>query len=350
MSSSRRDNIAVRGDKRIKRQFENRNTKDDRKPFDRGARQPRPIDHTPSQNIRENERLNLLITTPEEIDSEGFSGLAGVDDVLHNIRNNFIIPLLLREKGEIIDVQKHMMLYGPPGTGKTELAKAMAKDMDFVFYNADLSAIRDLSGKRSTSEGVHAIFKHARNQKRPAIIFIDEADQVISSRFIQKQNIMDRPAKDALLTEMEGLSSQADNVHVVIATNYPDKIDGAFVSRAQHIAIARPDLFARKQIFANQFKKQSIDSFADDWDMGEVANLTDGYTGREIREIVRKIKLRHFDDLPLTLDQDTLNIELSRLKKHKVDMGLFLEVLDTVQARYDPEIEISIDNFNNQIN
>ena len=335
--SDRRDHSATRNGKKIKR-FSDKTEKPSSYPK-RGEFQPRI-------NRDEQDKLGNLIKKPEEIDSPGFNGLAGIDEVKLNIRNNFIIPLLLKDTMPT-RYQKHMMLYGPPGTGKTEIAKAMAKDLGFVFYNASLSAISDLSGTHKTSEGVHAIFKHARNQNRPAIIFIDEADQVISRRGIKGEFSGDRPAKDAILTEMEGVSTQEDDVHVVTATNFPDRIDPAFISRARAIEVGRPDKYARKQIFKSLLPKNR--TYADDWDLDKVVDETDGYTGREIRDIITVINNRQFDELSLTLDQDKLIKELQHLKPEDISMKQFYDAKEQIPARYDPAVEASIADFNNNL-
>lgn len=85
------------------------------------------------------------------------------------------------------------------------------------------------------------------------MIFIDEADDLAGSR-----NGPDPFSKDSvneLLQRMDGLSSDA-RISVIAATNYPDKLDTAFLRRFDtRIFINVPDRIARYGIILNELYK-----------------------------------------------------------------------------------------------
>ncbi|MEK7757930.1 MAG: ATP-binding protein, partial [Planctomycetota bacterium] len=66
----------------------------------------------------------------------GFDDIAGLEDVKQEIRLKMIYPFqhpeLAKQYG--ISVGGGILLYGPPGTGKTMIAKAVAHEIDAVFF------------------------------------------------------------------------------------------------------------------------------------------------------------------------------------------------------------------------
>jgi transitional endoplasmic reticulum ATPase len=111
-----------------------------------------------------------------------------------------------------------VLFFGPSGTGKTEAARALAKASGWSFLSV---AGPDLVADRSK---LSAIYADARDS-RPAIVFIDEADDILRSR--QYSSTPDLTNK--LLTLMDGVDEKVKDVIIIAATNHPDDVDPALL-------------------------------------------------------------------------------------------------------------------------
>ena len=159
---------------------------------------------------------------------------------------------------------KGILLYGPPGTGKTMLAKAVATE--------------------SSEKAVRETFRKAR-QASPCVIFMDEIDSIAPERGSGNgdSNVTERVISQ-MLTEMDGLES-LNNVVVIAATNRPDIMDPALLRPGRFdksIYIGPPDKDSRRSIFGIHTKGRPL---ADDVDLDDLAERTDGCTGADIAAI-----------------------------------------------------------------
>lgn len=126
-----------------------------------------------------------------------------------------------------------ILFYGPPGTGKTEACKALAKEVDWAFL---VATGPDLARDPKALEKLHAQAK----ELRPAIVFIDEADDLLRSREFSSNT----ESTNKLLTIMDGVNDRVRDVLWVAATNHPDNIDPALLRGGrftQKVEFVRPD-------------------------------------------------------------------------------------------------------------
>src|SRR5205823_10595954 len=172
---------------------------------------------------------------------------------------------------------KGILLYGPPGTGKTLMAKAAANESEANFIS--IKGPELLSKWVGESEkGVREVFRKSR-QAAPCIIFFDEMDSIAPVRGgdFGDSHVTERVISQ-LLTELDGLEILT-NVIVIAATNRPDIIDPALLRPGRFdrlLYVPPPDRDSRVQIIKIHTKKKPL---ADDIDIEELANHTDGYTG-----------------------------------------------------------------------
>lgn len=114
-------------------------------------------------------------------------------------------------------IARGLLLYGPPGTGKTTIARSMALEARWPLI------VRN--GKDLTSEDAIADLRKEAGTYRPAIVFIDEADDILGHRAYSNSHV--KSATNALLTLIDGAGGALPDVLWMAATNHPDSIDSA---------------------------------------------------------------------------------------------------------------------------
>src|SRR5918996_277133 len=178
---------------------------------------------------------------------------------------------------------KGILLYGPPGTGKTLIAKAAANESEANFIS--IKGPELLSKWVGESEkGVREVFRKAR-QAAPCIIFFDEIDAIAPRRGgdFGDAHVTERLISQ-LLTELDGLEILT-NVIVIGATNRPDIIDPALLRPGRFdrlLYVPPPDRDSRIQIIKIHTRKKPL---ADDVNVEQLADHTDGYTGADIASL-----------------------------------------------------------------
>ena len=188
----------------------------------------------------------------------------------------------LRSNG--IDAPRSALLWGPPGTGKTQLARVLANESGLSFFAATTADLKQKFLGHS-GDAVKKIFDKARSQS-PCILFIDEIEILAPSRGNSSSNTMSEEIIGQLLQEMDGAKSQQGQVFVLAASNHPNLIDSAVLSRfVQKIELPLPDLAARIAIFTTLLRNKPI-VFDLESACQYLAELTDGKSGRDLRSII----------------------------------------------------------------
>ncbi len=285
------------------------------------AAQEVEVELEPGKRVAMNQR-NLLITKvlPENKDwrvnamevierpKVTFEHIGGLGKEINELHEAVILPLTNPEGFEQLGIEppNGVLLHGPPGTGKTMLAKAVANRSNATFISLSGSdLVRKYIGEGAKL--VRDVFRLAK-EKKPAIIFIDEIDAVGSHRFATANG--DREVQRTmmqLLSEMDGFH-ELKGVKVIGATNRLDMLDPALLRPGRfdrQIAIPLPDKDGRRKIFEIHVGRMALDSTVD---MAEIAELTEGFTGAEIKSVCteagmfalrqnnKRVKLKDFND------------------------------------------------------
>lgn len=224
-----------------------------------------------------------------------FADVAGMDEAKAEIME-FVSFLKTPEQFQRLGakIPRGAILSGPPGTGKTLLAKATAGESQVPFFSVSGSEFVEMFVGVGASR-VRDLFAMAR-KNTPCIIFIDEIDAIGKARgkagSFGGGNDEREATLNQILTEMDGFNT-AEQVVVLAGTNRPDVLDKALMRPGRfdrHIAIDRPTMDGRKQIFMVHLKKIVTNEDLE-YLTGRLSALTPGFSGADIANCVNEAAL-----------------------------------------------------------
>ena len=231
----------------------------------------------------------------DEVPNLSFADIVGGQQVKDSFIVNIVAPLKpefqrVYRKFRGNDLGFQLLLFGPPGTGKTHMVRCLAGELKCKI--AIVSASEILAGVVGVAEkNIRDVFQQASELDR-CIIFIDEIDSICSDRGSEDSRHT-KSVLTTLLTCMDGFTkgTKPGQLRIIIAaTNLPWKLDPALKRGGrfeQQIYVSLPDLSARKKFILDSLSKMPYAS--DDVTVDLLASRLDGYSGADIKAILRQI-------------------------------------------------------------
>jgi len=198
------------------------------------------------------------IMRKEKAGLPAWDDIGGLEEVKDLIKKSVVIGII-ENKPEAIEAWNAILFFGPPGTGKTLMAAAVAKNIDATFFDVKVSQM--LSKYYGESPKIMSALFEVAKEEAPSVVFIDEFDSIALSRGadIDEES---RRGLSTLLAELDGLGSKTSEkkfVLVIAATNTPEAIDDAILSRfGKKIVIQLPDFEACRAILRIHTEKKGI--------------------------------------------------------------------------------------------
>jgi transitional endoplasmic reticulum ATPase len=216
--------------------------------------------------------------------------VGGMEELKQTLTETVLWPLTYPDAFTRLGIEapRGILLYGPPGCGKTYIVRAVAGE-----GHANVLSVKgsELLNKwvGESEKNVRELFRRAR-QASPTLMFFDELDALAPVRGGGTDGGTADRVVAALLTELDGAESLRDVV-VVGATNRPDMIDPALLrpGRLERLVyVPPPDAVGRADILRASAKNVP---FADDVDLGEVADELWLYSAADCAALVREAAL-----------------------------------------------------------
>eukprot|EP01018_Ginkgo_biloba_P036822 Gb_28174 [translate_table: standard] len=225
-----------------------------------------------------------------------FADIGALENVKESLQELVMLPLQRPDlfKGGLLKPCRGILLFGPPGTGKTMLAKALATEASASFINVSMSTITS-KWFGEDEKNVRALFSLA-SKVSPTVIFIDEVDSMLGQRSRVGEHEAMRKIKNEFMAHWDGLLSKAgERVLVLAATNRPFDLDEAIIRRFERrIMVGLPTAENREKILRTLLAKENLE---EGFDFKELATMTEGYTGSDLKNICTTAAFRPVREL-----------------------------------------------------
>lgn len=233
-----------------------------------------------------NIKFKVLEGSQYKNDHVGLSKVAGMMDLKSLLITDIIEPLKNKQayKEYGIEPLNGLLFYGPPGCGKTFIAKQLATELGYTFFEIKPSDLASVY-VHGTQEKIGKLFLEA-SLKAPSVIFIDEVDAVMPSRDSAHMGQHYSSEVNEFLAQLTECSEKG--ILTIMATNRPDAIDKAIlrtgrVDKAVYIPL--PDFDTRKELLNILLEGRPIDSGLD---IDSIAMLMAHYTSSDINYMVNE--------------------------------------------------------------
>jgi hypothetical protein len=208
-----------------------------------------------------------------------------------------------------------VMLVGPPGTGKTLLAKLIATVFGVPLVLLDMANVTTKFYGESTSNTKRAL--NIADALAPDVFLWDEVEKMFATGGAGEGHEETMRTLSVLLTHLE--ESKAP-VFRVATCNNPLNLKPEMLQRFPKIFfVDLPNPLERRSIFEIQLKdfKQEPKRF----DITRLSSSTDGYVGREIRNVIHDAMIHSFyEDRPLETEDiiEVVNLTTPLAKQDKI--------------------------------
>jgi AAA family ATPase len=234
-----------------------------------------------------------------------FEDVVGQENAKRKVK---IIERFLADPGKFGKwAPRNVLFYGVSGTGKTMIAKALAAQTKVPLLPVKAtSLIGEFVGEGAKQ--IHSLYERAEGIA-PCIIFIDELDAIALDRHYQDLRGDVSEIVNSLLTEMDGIQKR-NGVCTIAATNKIEFLDSSIRSRfEEEIEFKLPTAEERRIILEKNAETLPLE--LDGVDLGTIAKLAEGFSGRDLTEKVLKVALhqaifengkitqRHLEDIIL---------------------------------------------------
>ncbi|MGQ9551281.1 MAG: AAA family ATPase [Candidatus Bathycorpusculaceae bacterium] len=231
---------------------------------------------------------DLIVTEKPQVNWEE---VVGLDVAKKAIKEAIVYPV---QRPDLFPLgwPRGILLFGPPGCGKTLMAAAVATEIDATFFSIDAASIMS-KWLGEAEKNVAKLFGSARKSAasgKPAIVFVDELDSLMGQHSNEVGGEI--RVRNQFLKEMDGIVDKGKKLHVYVigATNKPWDLDWAFIRRFQkRILVPLPDHHTRLMMLKLYTSNLQL---APDVDLHELARLSEGFSGSDIRDVCQSAQLK----------------------------------------------------------
>lgn len=224
----------------------------------------------------------------------GLSNIGGYDNLKSHIRLDK--PCFDKKAIDFgIDPPKGILLVGVPGCGKTLLASAIASEFGFPLISMDVGNLMGSLVGQSEKQLKEAI--RLIEGISPTVLICDE----IEKSFGSQGDLDGGTSKRVFGMFLQWLNNRQSSVYVVATANQIQSLPPEFMRTGRFDAIfglGLPNSMERAEIFKIHTAKRKRD--INNYSLESLVDLTDGYTGSDIEQVVKLgLKIAFCENLEL---------------------------------------------------
>jgi hypothetical protein len=258
------------------------------------------------------EREGLLEYYPVEQSATTIADLRRLRDWLEKRKAVVAEPVRAEEFG--LPFPRGVLLLGVPGCGKSLSAKAIAMEWRLPLLKLDTSTLYNKFIGESEKN-----FKRAMTtaeKMAPVVLWIDEIEKAFASGGDEDGGVAQR----VLGSFLSWMQERRGDVFVVATANDIERLPSEFLRKGRFdeiFFVDLPDAPVRAEIFRIHLSRRVPD--LDAFEPGELAQLTDGFSGAEIEQVVISGLYTAFSE-GVELSQEVLVSECDRTRPLAVTM------------------------------
>jgi transitional endoplasmic reticulum ATPase len=253
-------------------------------------------------------------------DDTKLQNIIGYDQVKKRIFDQVYYPIKYPHLFNNLNLKKlkGIILEGPPGTGKTSLAKALASELDYNFMVVKgPEIVRKYVGETETN--IRNIFEKAR-ATAPCIVFFDQIDSLFTTSSEVLTQSHDISKTGQLLSELDGLVSENEEIIIVGTTNKAHLLDKALLRAGRFELVLTMDYPNKKELIdLYKFYFKSICDQNVKYDSVASYSLNYNLTGADICAIKRRVVVNYISktgsnvlkSMEESAQKDVLNLKLT---------------------------------------
>ncbi|KAF4532995.1 hypothetical protein B566_EDAN000684, partial [Ephemera danica] len=217
------------------------------------------------------------------------------------------------------ELLKETIVYPNKYPRKTMLAKAVASESKYTFFNITASSV--ISKWRGESEKLIRVLFDLAQHHAPSCIFIDEFDSIVC-RNKTEDHECSRRLRAELLVHLDGLHGLSKgNVFLLATTNTPWDLESSVLRRFdKRILVDLPTLEDRKALIAHLLPHTSKiepnePSVSCSIDYEYVAKISEGYTGSDLKAACKEAAMGAVRQAINILENDKNGARRGHVKK-----------------------------------